>query len=202
MYPAHALYHLAHLLLHQASCGVEGVALKRHDGVLRTLVTAACRELGVSVDYIRRLYSSTDSRKKTDALVTNWRQIPPETMIDCTIAGPLLPTYVAKASASGSAVFELRSREKVEKHGPGCTDANRLFIALVVTTLGGIGSVEFLDWFDTAVGSAIALHVAAGGSGYDIACRKQRAVLEAQAALNNATAYMVSAFSDPTEPTR
>ena len=68
----------------------------------------------------------------------------------------------------------------------------------VVTTLGGIGSVEFLDWFDAAFGSAIALHVAAGGSGHEIADRKQQAVLEAQAALNNATAHMVSTFSDTT----
>ena len=157
---------------------------------------AACLELGVKAEFIRRLYSSTDSRKKTDAIVTNWRQIPPELMLDCTIAGPLLPTYAAAAAGSGLAIFVNRATEKMKKHGPGCAAANRLFIALVVTTLGGIGSTEFLDWFDSAFGSAIALHVAAGGSGHEIADRKQAAVLEAEACLHNATAHMVSTFSE------
>ena len=117
-------------------------------------------------------------------------------MLDCTIAGPLLPSYATKAADSGLAIFIDKSTEKTKKHGPGCAASNRLFIALVVTTLGGIGSSEFLDWFDSAFGSAIALHVAAEGSGHEIADRKQAAVLEAEAALHNATAHMVSTFSE------
>ena len=195
IYPAHPLFPLVAYLLHQASCAVEGVALSRHDGVLRALVTAACLELGAKVEYVKRLYSSTDSRKKTDALVTNWRQLPPEHMLDCTIAGPMLPTYLAKASGSGHAIFIDRETEKNKKHGPGCVAANRLFTALVATTLGGLGASRFLEWFDSAFGASIALHVAAGGSGHEIADRKQAAILEAEAALNNATAHMVSSFS-------
>ena len=120
LYPAHSLFPLTAHLLHHASCAVEGEALRRHDGVLRALVTAACLELGAKAEFVRRLYSSTDSRKKTDALVTNWRQLPPELMLDCTIAGPLLPSYSAKASESGLAIFIDRATKKTKKHGPGC----------------------------------------------------------------------------------
>ena len=145
---------------------------------------------------MRRLYSTADSRKKTDALVTNWRQTPPETMIDCTIAGPLLPKYAASAATSGLAIFRDRAKAKTDKHGLGCAASNRQFIPLVITTFGGVGSTEFLDWFDAAYGAAIAHHVAAGGSGRDIADRKQAAIMEAQAGLHNATVQTVSSFSD------
>ena len=87
------------------------------------------------------------------------------------------------------------AQDKTDKHGPGCQAVNRSFIALVVTTVGGIGDKLFWEWFDTAFGASIAQHVACGGSGREIADRKQAALLRALAALHNATATMANTLS-------
>ena len=116
-------------------------------------------------------------------------------MIDCTVACPLLPAYAGPAGSSGAAILMNWAKHKTEKHGPGCMAANRNFTPLVVTTLGGIGANEFWGWFDAAFGASIALHVAGGGSGREIADRKQAAIVRALTALHNATAHMAHSLS-------
>mmetsp|Transcript_16507 Transcript_16507/g.35776 ORF Transcript_16507/g.35776 Transcript_16507/m.35776 type:complete len:86 (-) Transcript_16507:46-303(-) len=84
----------------------------------------------------------------------------------------------------------------MDKHGLWCKAAYRSFIPLVVTTFGDFGAKEFWGWFDAVYGASIAMHVAGGGSGREIADGKQAAILRALAALHNATAaHMVQSLS-------
>ena len=56
-----------------------------------------------------------------------------------TVSCPLLPSYAAKAATSAAALFDARAAEKNAKHLPGCAQLGRALLAIVFTSLHGIG---------------------------------------------------------------
>ena len=125
--------------------------------------------LQVDATTSERLASSATSNKKVDVVITSYDLHPPVTAIDSTVSCPMLPTYVAAAALSASTLFTTRSEEKIEKHLPGCVDLGRHFIALVFSSLGGIGPASAIDYIDSIFAPALASELLAGGTGHNCA---------------------------------
>ena len=97
------------------------------------------------------LSSSTGGRStKVDLVISLFSTYPPVTAIDITVSCPLLPAYSGAAANDAAALFATRAREKNNKHLAGCVAQERTFLAVVFSSLGGLGppeSVHYLDSF-------------------------------------------------------
>ena len=199
--PSHYPFLLAAapLALHQIACGASGKSLARHNAICRILVSAACRELGVTPQLIDRLHSDPHSRRMVDAIITTFDRMPEHLGIDATVSVSLLPSYIAAASKSASSIFDQRAREKARKHVGYSEDTTGVkgFLACVVNHLGGIGPKAFWTWFDAtftegSLAEADAHHVRTSAMR-----RKSLALQAAQAALMRASADMLARCSAP-----
>ena len=90
------------------------------------------------------------------------------------------------------AIFRKREKEKVDKHGPGCTSMERDFAALVFSTFGGMRGGTFTKLFDAIFAESIAADRRAGGTGWGPAQRKVRAREAIAATLTRGSARMAS----------
>ena len=64
----------------------------------------------------------------------------------------------------------------LSKHAEGCAQANRRFLPIIITTLGGIGMSDFWDWWDTIWSEAIRAHADKGAPAHEAAEGKRRAI--------------------------
>ena len=111
--------------------------------------------------------------------------------IDATVSCPLLPSYVAAAAQDAHAIFKQRNAEKDLKHLDGCCILGRSFMAIVFTTLGGIGPQSSLDWISALYTASFARERLAGGSGFQTAQRKQRLFQSLQSCLTRSCETMI-----------
>ena len=170
---SHYLHPLIGHAYHQLACRVGPHRHRKHDA-LNALIAATVREM-LKVDATTAessLYSSTTSGKKVDIIITSYDLHPPITAIDSTVSCPMLPTYVAAAALSASALFTARSDEKMDKHLPGCVELGRSFLAIVFSSLGGIGPAAAVDYMDSIFSPALTSERLAGGSGQRTAHRR------------------------------
>ena len=84
----------------------------------------------------------------------------------------MLQTYAAAAALSASSLFTTRSDEKIEKHLPGCVELGRSFLAIVFSSLGGIGPPAAVDYLDSIFAPSLVTERLAGGSGQNTAHRR------------------------------
>ena len=94
------------------------------------------------------------------------------TAIDFTVSCPLLPTYLAAAVHDANAIIASRAAEKSAKHAAGSAARNRLFIAWVITTFGGMGPSSIWHYIDTIYASSAALARLSDSTHHAVAVRK------------------------------
>ena len=68
----------------------------------------------------------------------------------------------------------------LSKHAEGCAQANRRFLPIIITTLGGIGMSDFWDWWDTIWSEAVRAHADKGAPAHEAAEGKRRATIESR----------------------
>ena len=83
-----------------------------------------------------------------------------------------MPSYVVSAALDASALFDARAAEKDAKHLPGCVELGRSFIAVVFSSLGGVGPAAAVDYIDSIFSPSLATERLAGGSGQRTAHRR------------------------------
>ena len=117
-------------------------------------------------DIKTHLSSSTGGRStKVDLVISLFSTYPPVTAIDITVSCPLLPAYSGAAANDAAALFATRAREKNNKHLAGCVAQERTFLAVVFSSLGGLGLLESVHYLDSFFFSeAYAAERAATGS--------------------------------------
>ena len=93
-------------------------------------------------------------------------------IIDVTVSCPLLPSHVRAAASDAAAIFRARAAEKDAKHLPGCVDLGRAFLAVVFTTLGGVGPAPAREWLDGLFAASYAAELLDGGTGSRTAHRR------------------------------
>ena len=148
------------------SCGTGPFRHRRHDVLARIIARAAISVLRAdSADTTQRLSSSATSGRKVDVVITKYDHSHPVTSIDTTVSVPLLPSHIGDACESADILFAKRAREKDEKHLPGCVNMGRAFIAVVFTTLGGIGPAAAREYLDSFFAAAFAAERREGGTG-------------------------------------
>ena len=99
-----------------------------------------------------------------------------------------------QAATSAKELFRLKAKAKIKKHTYYSADehGDRMFVAMVVTTMGGIGPASFWRWFDGAFQRAVATDIALGSTGRSALQRKSMALQRAQSALAKANANMIA----------
>ena len=116
-------------------------------------------------------------------------------MSDPTIICVQLPNYAPRAAKDVSAPLQTRHGEKTGKQG--CTQANRRFLPVIITTLGGIGMSDFWDWWDTIWSEAVRAHADKGAPAHEAAEGKRRAVARLQAVITRHTANAIQNLAYP-----
>ena len=126
---------------------------------------------------------------------TSYDLYPYTTAVDATVSCPLLPTYSAAAPTSASALFSVRAAEKEAKHLPGCVELGRAFLAIVFSTLGGIGPPSACTWLDSLFHVAYTAEYLRGGTGQQTAHQRLIFYQSLHAALARSCADMVSSLT-------
>ena len=88
-------------------------------------------------------------------MFTSYDLHPFTTAVDATVSCPLLPSHVTAAASSAAHLFATRDREKNAKHLAGCVELERAFLAIVFSTLGGIGPPTACAWLDSLFHTAL-----------------------------------------------
>ena len=188
--PLSARSHL--LAYHHIACPAGGYLIGRHNDLAATIAAILTEEGGFICDLRKGLGSSLTGGEEVDIVATAWFRSAKPFAIDVTVSNPMLPTYIAAAMTDALAIFVRRDKEKVDKHGPGCTAMNRDFAAAVFSTFGGLRGKEFLNLFAGIFAASIAADRGAGGSGWAPAQRKVRAREYIAATLARGSARMAS----------
>ena len=149
-------------------------------------------EAGYVCELRNGLSSSLTSNAQVDIIAFAWFRSAKALAIDVTVSCPMLPTYIGAAMKDALAIFRLREKEKVDKHGPGCEAMGRDFMAAVFTTFGGVHGKPFLELFSNIFAEAITADRRAGGTGWAPAQRKVRAREAIAAVLARGSAQMAS----------
>ena len=143
--PNHPLHYAAEHAYHQMRCRCTNQRILVHNSLTRS-TTAAISNASTSLhtEYTH-LQSSANSRHQIDAIISG-AHLTRSLAIDTTITCPLLPSYLADAALSASAIFETKAYRKIAKHRAGCASLERDFLPLVATTLGGVGPPALRDF--------------------------------------------------------
>ena len=153
-----------------------------------------------ATDTRSRLCSSSRSGRKTDCIITSYDLHPPVTALDVTVSCSLLPSHVRAAASDAAAIFRARAAEKDAKHLPGCVDLGRAFLAVVFTTLGGVGPAPAREWLDGLFAASYAAELLDGGTGSRTAHRRLCLVTAMQASLVRSTTDMILHLTSPPPP--
>ena len=192
-----ALLVTAALACHAVSCPKLRMLHKRHDDAVRLVGTVAEHELGVEAELKHRLSSSATAGTKVDLVLTSYRLSPAVVTLDLTISCPLLPAHLTAAIASAAALFDKREREKNDKHLAGELDQGRAFLALVLSTLGGIGPPDVLDYLDSIFQEALARELASTGNAANTTSRRILFFQSLHACIARASARMAFRLTRP-----
>ena len=114
-------------------------------------------------------------------------------MLSC----PLLPAHLAAAAADAATLFTTRTAEKDAKHLAGCVDLGRTFMAVVFTTIGGIGPPEATDWIVGLFAASYVSERLAGGTGYQTSMQKSRLYQSLHACCTRGSCGMVEHLALP-----
>ena len=188
---------LRHLGEHFMSCTISGLCLARHNDCTHCIGDTARRETGAQPEYVDNLSSSTTSGTKIDVVLQSFYITPNIIGLDLTISCPLLPAYQKDASENATLIFLDKGNWKTAKHAGPDSPADRTFLPVVLTTLGGIGPPEALDYLDGLFTAARAAELAAGGTGYETTRRRNLFLTQLHVILVRGTAKMIRKFSAP-----
>ena len=133
-------------------------------------------------------------------LLTSYDLHPPVTALDVTVSCSLLPSHVRATASDAAAIFRARAAEKDAKHLPGCVDLGRAFLAVVFTTLGGVGPAPAREWLDGLFAASYAAELLDGGTGSRTAHRRLCLVTAMQASLVRSTTDMILHLTSPPPP--
>ena len=202
-YPPHkrlfppAEYELRHLGEHFMSCNTCFLCLARHNDCTRCIGDTARRETGAHPEYVNNLSSSSTVGTKVDVVLQSFYFTPNIIGLDLTICCPLLPAYQKDASMDARTIFLEKGTWKSKKHATADAPEERIFLPIVITTLGGIGPPEAIDYLDGLFISARADELSRGGTGYETTRRRNLFYTHLHTILVRGTAKMILRLSAP-----
>jgi hypothetical protein len=125
---------------------------------------------------------------------------PPVTTLDFTISCPLLPTFMNAAALASETLFTMRTTEKNKKHLNGCISLGRHFLPVVLSSLGGIGPPESVEYLDRLFAETYATERRLGGSGSETQHQRTIFYQTLQAILATKSTIMIQTLSNYTPP--
>ena len=192
--------HIAHGY-HPLSCGVTGSRHNKHNALVRQAArTANHLHPGSSSWKHERLSTSTISGTIGDLVIDDISLSPPVTTLDFTISCPLLPTFMNAAALASETLFTMRTTEKNKKHLNGCISLGRHFLPVVLSSLGGIGPPESVEYLDRLFAETYATERRLGGSGSETQHQRTIFYQTLQAILATKSTIMIQTLSNYTPP--
>ena len=192
--------HIAHGY-HPLSCGVTGSRNNKHHALVRQAArTANTLHPGASSWKHERLSTSTLTGTIGDLVIEDSSLSPPITTLDITISCPLLPAYLKAAILSSETLFTVRTTEKNKKHLNGCISLGRHFLAVVFSSLGGIGPPESVEYLDRLFAETYADERRLGGSGSETQHQRTIFYQTLQAILATKSTIMIQTLTNYIPP--
>ena len=179
------------------SCNTSFLCLARHNACTHCIGDVARREIGAHPEYVNNLSSSSSVGTKVDVVLQSFYSTPNIVALDLTICCPLLPASQKHASMDARTIFLTRGNWKSKKHASSDAPEERIFLPVVLTTLGGIGPPEAFDYLDGLFTSARADELSRGGTGYETTRRRNLFLTQLHTILVRGTTKMIQRLSAP-----
>jgi hypothetical protein len=207
--PSHPFPHGSTLQQHPAShfhtlaCAIDGIRSDRHDRITHIIARLCRKLLQASTNFTTHLSSSLTCGRKVDCIVFTLFLKPPRTAIDITISVPFVPSHLDKhGTHPAEHLFKHRANQKHFKHGDGCVALRAQFLPIVLSSLGGIGPPEALDWLTSLFANSYSTEYTTSRTAHHTADSRSEFHQAIAASLATSQAEMITRITDFTTPSK